>query len=113
MGCAGSSQKADEAHGDSGGGGGAQDDEDDYNPLTKEDIKSRIVCSEKAELFTLGASGMTLRYAYLSQRGYYPEDLYKVRPQPLAQSVGTLACTTGESGRAALCAWHELGSTFS
>ena len=29
------------------------------------------------ELYTLGKSGITLRYAYLSQRGYYPEDLYK------------------------------------
>ena len=27
--------------------------------------------------YKLGDTGITLRYAYLSQRGYYPEDLYK------------------------------------
>jgi hypothetical protein len=41
-------------------------------------VNARIVCSNKAELFKLGKkSGITLRFAYLSQRGYYPEDLYK------------------------------------
>ena len=43
----------------------------------QEEVNARIVCSPKAELFKLGDSGITLRYAYLSQRGYYPEDLYK------------------------------------
>ena len=54
-----------------------QDEEGDYNPLTEDEVNARIVCSPKAELFKLGKSGITLRYAYLSQRGYYPEDLYK------------------------------------
>ena len=74
MGCAGSSQKQDTpAH----GGGGADEEEEQYNPLTEDEVNARIVCSTKAEKFPLGDSGITLRYAYLSQRGYYPEDLYK------------------------------------
>ena len=65
--------------GGGGGGGGHADDggEDDYSPLTQDEVNARIVCSEKALLFPLGKTGVTLRYAYLSQRGYYPEDLYK------------------------------------
>ena len=82
MGCAGSSSKdAVEDQKPAGGGDGGyndgQDDED-YQPLTQEEVNARIQCSDGAhELYTLGKSGITLRYAYLSQRGYYPEDLYK------------------------------------
>jgi len=52
------------------------------SPLTKAEVKERIVASKAAELFTIGPTKnggpeITLRYAYLCQRGYYPEDLYK------------------------------------
>lgn len=80
MGCASSSpSKAARLPPPGGGGGGStqQTDEDGYNPLTQEEIHSRIQCSERALLFPLGKTGVTLRYAYLSQRGYYPDDLYK------------------------------------
>lgn len=56
---------------------GSGDADGDFNPLSEDEVNARIVCSPKAELFKLGDSGITLRYAYLSQRGYYPEDLYK------------------------------------
>jgi len=81
MGCAGSSAKDDAPgghdHGGHGGGHGDQPEEEEYNPLTQDEVNARIVCSKETERFTLGKSGVTLRYAYLSQRGYYPEDLYK------------------------------------
>lgn len=76
MGCAGSSAKGTDEH-TGGGGGQDQGEEEDYSPLTQDEVNARIVCSEKALLFPLGKTGVTLRYAYLSQRGYYPEDLYK------------------------------------
>uniref|UniRef100_A0A7S2DG28 protein-serine/threonine phosphatase n=1 Tax=Haptolina brevifila TaxID=156173 RepID=A0A7S2DG28_9EUKA len=82
MGCAGSTAKGgvDHAGDDSRGGGGGhgpQEEEEEYNPLTQDEVNARIVCSKEPERFTLGKSGVTLRYAYMSQRGYYPEDLYK------------------------------------
>ena len=82
MGCASSSNKDAVDSGDRGGdGGGAsgshRSEEDDYQPLTAEEVNARIQSCDKALLHTLGNSGITLRYAYLSQRGYYPEDLYK------------------------------------
>ena len=47
-------------------------------PLTSEDIQARIVGSVAPEFYSLSAStGITMRYATLSQRGYYPEDLNK------------------------------------
>ena len=46
-------------------------------PLSKDDLKARIIGNEVAQTFALGESGFTLRYAAVSQRGYYPEDLYK------------------------------------
>eukprot|EP00586_Coscinodiscus_wailesii_P010405 CAMPEP_0172500218 /NCGR_PEP_ID=MMETSP1066-20121228/135851_1 /TAXON_ID=671091 /ORGANISM="Coscinodiscus wailesii, Strain CCMP2513" /LENGTH=703 /DNA_ID=CAMNT_0013274341 /DNA_START=306 /DNA_END=2417 /DNA_ORIENTATION=- len=39
---------------------------------TKAQIDSRIECSEESENATLG--GAKVRFAYLSQRGYYPDD---------------------------------------
>ena len=78
MGCAGSSQKPEPDHGGGGAGGADElEEEEQYNPLTEDEVNARIVCSKEAERFLLAGSGMTLRYAYLSQRGYYPEDLYK------------------------------------
>lgn len=75
MGCAGS--KASDLDDPGRKHGGGDDGEDEYAPLTQEDIKARIQCSDGELLFPLGESGLTMRYAYLSQRGYYPEDLYK------------------------------------
>ena len=78
MGCGGSKagskehEGSNDPHNEEG-----QEEEGDYNPLTEDEVNARIVCSKAAELFKLGESGITLRYAYLSQRGYYPEDLYK------------------------------------
>jgi hypothetical protein len=80
MGCASSSNKDPDDQRGGGGGSGSGDyggDEDDYQPLTTEEVNARIQCCDKPLLHTLGKSGITLRYAYLSQRGYYPEDLYK------------------------------------
>ena len=77
MGCASSSNKdPGEPRGGSGGSGNGGDEEE-YNPLTTEEVNARIQCCDKPLEHTLGKSGITLRYAYLSQRGYYPEDLYK------------------------------------
>ena len=77
MGCASSSQKQLDRGGTNGNEDHLDGDDEHYNPLTEDEVNARIVCSTKAETFTLGGSGITLRYAYLSQRGYYPEDLYK------------------------------------
>jgi hypothetical protein len=40
-------------------------------PMTNAEIESRIECSERTEMLILG--GMKMRFAYLSQRGYYPD----------------------------------------
>lgn len=40
-------------------------------PMSNAEIESRIECIEKTETIVLG--GLKLRYAYLSQRGYYPD----------------------------------------
>lgn len=79
MGCAGSSAKGSEDPSNRAGGGDGDNDYqgDDYSPLTQDEVKARIVCCDRAQLYPLGATGVTLRYAFLSQRGYYPEDLYK------------------------------------
>lgn len=80
MGCASSKSSDIVDHGtkkpaDNGRDG--PDGEEQFSPLTKEDIQSRIQCSDGNLVFPLGKSGIIMRYAYLSQRGYYPEDLYK------------------------------------
>ena len=43
----------------------------DSNKL--EEIDERLQTSETTETFTLGASGLTLRYAHVCGRGFYPE----------------------------------------
>jgi hypothetical protein len=40
-------------------------------PMTNDEIEKRIECAEESKSITLG--GIKIRYAYLSQRGYYPE----------------------------------------
>ena len=76
MGCGGSKEEPSKSQ-QSGGGGNADDEEEDYNPLTQDEVNARIQCSDGTITYKLGETGITLRYAYLSQRGYYPEDLYK------------------------------------
>merc|ERR1740117_1430939 len=75
MGCAGSAQKekgeTDHAGGYDGQGG------EEYQPLTQDEVNARIQCCDKTLHFTLSETGIKLRYGFLSQRGYYPEDLYK------------------------------------
>lgn len=44
-------------------------------PMSNAEIESRIESIEKTESIVLG--GMKIRYAYLSQRGYYPDDPHK------------------------------------
>lgn len=46
-------------------------------PLSQGEIENRIKGMDKPETFELGISGFILRYGVLSQRGYYPEDLFK------------------------------------
>lgn len=43
-------------------------------PMSNAEIESRIESIEKTETAVFG--GMKLRYAYLSQRGYYPDGEY-------------------------------------
>jgi len=52
-------------------------EEEAEGPLTKEEIAERITCSDEIQRFKLGSTGVTLRYAYVSQRGFYPDDPYK------------------------------------
>jgi hypothetical protein len=42
-------------------------------PLTAREYKERLVTSEGTQSVTLPRSGYTIRYAYVSQRGYYPD----------------------------------------
>jgi serine/threonine protein phosphatase PrpC len=45
-------------------------------PLSWAQINARIECSDRSEWFALGG-GLGLRFAYLTQRGYYPDALNK------------------------------------
>ena len=45
-------------------------------PLSWAQINARIECSDRTEWFALGG-GLGLRFAYLTQRGYYPDALNK------------------------------------
>lgn len=42
-------------------------------PLTAKDYKGRLVTSEGTQCVHLPRSGYTIRYAYVNQRGYYPD----------------------------------------
>lgn len=55
------------------------------NPLTELEIQSRIEASKSVQ--TLEIDGVKMRYAFMSQRGYYPEG--KVFPMP-SQCVALL-----------------------
>lgn len=41
------------------------------NPLTEKEIQARIEAAKESHVLELG--GVKYRYAYVSQRGYYPE----------------------------------------
>lgn len=42
-------------------------------PLTAKDYKERLVSSEGTQTVFMPQSGYTIRYAFVSQRGYYPD----------------------------------------
>lgn len=46
-------------------------------PLSPQDFRQRLVCSAGTQVVHLPTSGYTVKYAYVSFRGYYPEALYK------------------------------------
>lgn len=46
-------------------------------PLSRLEIEGRRLGDKTTQSFQLGATGLALRYAALSQRGYYPDDLFK------------------------------------
>lgn len=46
-------------------------------PLSPQEFRQRLVCSAGTQEVHLPVSGYTLKYAYVSFRGYYPEALYK------------------------------------
>ena len=73
MGCSASTRKEGVAEGELDDGGPMEN----FSPLTVAEVNSRIECSHQTQCFALGASGLRLRYAYVSQRGYYPDDLDK------------------------------------
>lgn len=45
-------------------------------PLTLDDLSARITAPKKSESIKIG--NYTINYAYLSQRGYYPECKYLI-----------------------------------
>ena len=45
--------------------------------LTEEQVKARQQGDEEAHLFCMDTLGVSIRYACLSQRGLYPDDLFK------------------------------------
>eukprot|EP00878_Enallax_costatus_P011720 GHUV01012235.1.p2 GENE.GHUV01012235.1~~GHUV01012235.1.p2 ORF type:complete len:150 (+),score=9.45 GHUV01012235.1:418-867(+) len=82
MGCGGSkestasrknSRKYLAGHGSSDGFQGIQLYSAPAGPLTAKDYKGRLVTSEGTQCVHLPRSGYTIRYAYVSQRGYYPD----------------------------------------
>ncbi|PNW77593.1 hypothetical protein CHLRE_10g443550v5 [Chlamydomonas reinhardtii] len=46
-------------------------------PLTAKDYKERLVSSEGTQTVFMPQSGYTIRYAFVSQRGYYPDAPHK------------------------------------
>jgi serine/threonine protein phosphatase PrpC/CRP-like cAMP-binding protein len=56
-------------------GGGMHQSSKDKGPMTNSEIQQRIDSIEKTKTATFG--GIKVRYAYLSQRGYYPDDAHK------------------------------------
>lgn len=69
MGCSQSTSTADKGVHSSNGGPRSHTKHDD--PLSNDEINKRIDCIKETRTATFGS--MTVRYAYLSQRGYYPD----------------------------------------
>ena len=55
-----------------------QDGFDENQPLSQKEIQARIVASDVATTFSTDL--VDLRYAFLSQRGYYPDCNIPARP---------------------------------
>lgn len=64
-----------------GSGGSAGPNKAVRSPLTKEQINSRIVCSPKT-MKTKVTPKLNTQYAFVSQRGYYPDGTSSL-PVPL------------------------------
>lgn len=56
-------------------------------PLTEEEIQERVAASERTCEFELKSVPLTVRYAYVSQRGYYPDDLNKSNQDALCVAL--------------------------
>lgn len=52
-------------------------EEEFTSPLTEEQIQERVVAIDKSRAFVMKSIPLTVRYAYVSQRGYYPDELNK------------------------------------
>ncbi|EIE18302.1 protein serine/threonine phosphatase 2C, partial [Coccomyxa subellipsoidea C-169] len=46
-------------------------------PLSKAEYRSRLLSTDGEQKVVLEKAGLALRYAFVSQRGFYPEDLHK------------------------------------
>lgn len=81
MGCGGSKQKVDRAASRKYLGTFGDDHQfaavsvylPSTGPLTAKEYKERLTSSEGTQSVHLPESGYTIRYAYVSQRGYYPD----------------------------------------
>jgi hypothetical protein len=62
-------------------------------PLTAKEYKERLVTSEGTQTVYLPESKYTIRYAYVSQRGYYPDS-----PDKLNQVGGGCFILNGPRG---------------
>lgn len=52
-------------------------------PLTAKDYKARLSASEGTQTIYFPHSGVTIRYAFVSQRGYYPDSPDKANQDSL------------------------------
>ena len=51
-------------------------DEQGVPALSEKEINSRVECGVDTQ--NVGNTGLTLRYAFRTQRGYYPDDMSKI-----------------------------------
>lgn len=72
MGCGSSSVKMEDAEHNELPGYDKAVFEDPESPLTLHEVSSRIVCCQEPKIVSIGPK-LTLEYAFLSQRGYYPD----------------------------------------
>jgi len=61
----------------SGGSDGDEKTEEFTSPLTEDEIQDRVIAIDKPKVFEMKSCPLKVRYAYVSQRGYYPDDLNK------------------------------------